>query len=227
MDKEILKKINIFSELNDNEIDKIFSFSSGKTFCKGEMVFFDTEPYQGFYIVTNGSVKVFKISKDGREHILHFIYPYNTFAEVPLFEQIEKIKKEEFTYPANAMALENNTRLILIPSSYFYNFLGKNSDVCLKMLSGLAKKLRHLNRHVDILTQDVPKRLAKILLQNSSNDCIDLKVSKHDLASYIGTIDETLSRTLKKFQDDEIIKVKGKKIIITDKPLLKKLASDS
>ena len=231
MDKSILKNISLFSDLNDEELEKIYSRSDIKKFSKGEMIFFDTEPYQGFYIAVEGSVKIFKISKDGREHILYFIYPFNTFAEVPLLEQYEKIKNDEFTYPANAMALEKDTKLILIRASIFYGILEKNKTMCLKMMSGLAKKLRHLNGYIENITLDVPKRIAKYLLaeQNKyskeSKPQIELSISKHDLAAYLGTIDETLSRALKKFQDDKLIKVEGKKIKINDISALKKIAS--
>ena len=117
MDSSILRNVNLFSELDDEDLDKIYSRAGIRKFSKGEMVFFDTEPYLGFYIVAEGSVKVFKILKDGREHILYFIKPFNTFAEVPLFEQYEKVRNDEFTYPANAMAIEDDTVLILIRSS--------------------------------------------------------------------------------------------------------------
>lgn len=231
MDSSILKNVHLFSDLNEEELDKLYSRCDIKTFNKGEIIFFDTEPYQGFFIVIEGGVKIFKISKDGREHILYFIYPFNTFAEVPLLEQYEKIKKDEFSYPANSMAMEENTKLILIRSSVFYNFVENNSHLCLKMLSSLAKKLRHLNSHIETITQDVPKRLAKYILSehkksaSKQNSLIELSISKHDLASYLGTIDETLSRVLKKFQDEKLIEVKGKKILIKDKQALLKISS--
>ena len=197
------------------------------------MIFFDTEPYLGFYIVLEGSVKIFKILKDGREHIIHFVYPYNTFAEVPLFEQYDKIIKDEFSYPANSMSLEENTRLILIRSSVFYSLLDKNKSICLKIISGLAKKLRYLNKHIESLSTDVPRRLAGYLLElknpkvNSNKTMVvELPISKHDLASYLGTIDETLSRTLKKLQDNGIIEVKGKLIHINNLQALKKMNTD-
>ncbi len=231
MDSSILKNVHLFSDLNEDELDKIYSRCDIRTYNKGEIIFFDTEPYQGFYIVVEGGVKIFKISKDGREHILYFIYPFNIFAEVPLLEQYEKIINDEFSYPANSMAMTDNTKLILIRSSVFYNFVEKNGKVCLKMLSSLAKKLRHLNNHIETITQDVPKRLAKYILSEHNknpikqNSSIELTISKHDLASYLGTIDETLSRVLKKFQDEKLIVVKGKKILIKDKQALVKISS--
>ncbi|MBP9191226.1 MAG: Crp/Fnr family transcriptional regulator [Ignavibacteria bacterium] len=231
MDSSILKNVHLFSDLNEDDLDKIYSRCDIRTYNKGEIIFFDTEPYQGFYIVVEGGVKIFKISKDGREHILYFIYPFNIFAEVPLLEQYEKIINDEFSYPANSMAMTDNTKLILIRSSVFYNFVEKNGKVCLKMLSSLAKKLRHLNNHIETITQDVPKRLAKYILSEHNknpikqNSSIELTISKHDLASYLGTIDETLSRVLKKFQDEKLIVVKGKKILIKDKQALVKISS--
>lgn len=99
------------------------------------------------------------------------------------------------------------------------------------MISGLAKKLRLMNKHIESISLDVPKRLAKYLLEQFNSDTetgkkyIELPISKHDLSSYLGTIDETLSRTFKKFQDEGIIKVSGKKIYITDKKVLQKFAS--
>lgn len=231
MDKNILKNVHLFSDLNEEELEKIYSRSDIKTFGKGEMIFFDTEPYQGFHIVLEGSVKIFKISRDGREIIIHFVYPFNTFAEVPLLEQFEKIKKDEFSYPANAMSLENNTKLVLIRANTFYSLVEKNKIMCLKMMSGLAKRLRHLNGYIESITLDVPKRLAKFILTeqkkilSENKNHIELNISKHDLAAYLGTIDETLSRALKKLQDDNLIEVDGKNIKIKDKAALMKIAT--
>lgn len=231
MDRDILRNVHLFSELSESELEKIYTGCDLKTFGKGEMIFFDTEPYQGFYIVIEGSVKIFKISKDGREHIVHFIHPFNTFAEVPLLEQYEKIRNDEFTYPANAMSLERDTKLILIRAGVFYDIVEKNKTMCLKMMSTLAKRLRHLNGYIENITQDVPKRIARYILTeqikitSENKDQIELPISKHDLAAYLGTIDETLSRALKKFQDDNVIEVDGKYIRVIDKQALVKIAA--
>jgi CRP-like cAMP-binding protein len=52
-----------------------------------------------------------------------------------------------------------------------------------------------------------------------------LKISKYDLASFLGTIIETLSRTFKKLQDENIIQVHGKRIKIIDFKKLRKYAA--
>ena len=98
----------------------------------------------------------------------------------------------------------------------------------MRMIAGFAKRLRYLNNHIENITlKDVAKRVAIYLYEElnktEKENVIKLKISKHDLASYLGTIIETLSRTFKKLQEDGIIEVDGKKIIIKSIEKLKSL----
>jgi CRP/FNR family transcriptional regulator len=228
-----LKKVYIFSGLNDDELERLSKIVRQKTFNKGDIIFFDTEPYLGFYITVTGLVKIYKISKDGKEHILHLISSFNTFAEVPLFENFGEEFEESYRYPANAMALEDDTRVILIPARQFRELLLSDTKICIKMVSGFAKRLRHLNHHIEELTlKDVTKRVAGFILTENKKSkkkpngikAVTLNISKNDLAAYLGTIPETLSRTLKKLQDEEMITVDGKNIEIKDIERLKDAA---
>ncbi len=232
MDNSILKNIFIFSELTGEDLETIGKFSRLKKLGKGDIIFFDTEPYLGFYIVIEGMVKIYKISKDGREHIIHLVDKYNTFAEVPLFENVGEILDKDFRYPANAAAVTDDTEVLLIPHRHFIQLMETNKQLCLRMIAGFAKRLRYLNNHIENITlKDVTKRVA-IYLSDELNknkksglnhNTITLKISKHDLASYLGTIIETLSRTFKRMQDDEIIEVDGKSIKIISEHKLKEL----
>ncbi len=101
------------------------------------------------------------------------------------------------------------------------------------MLAGFAKRMRKLsNKMEEISTKEVSSRLARFILEEiEKNDSIKLKepflrltISKATVASYIGTITETLSRTFKKFQDENIITMNGKKIFVNDLKKLKQIA---
>ena len=203
-----IKKIHLFSDLSEGELGKILSFSQKKKFSKGEILFFDTEPFYGFYCVLEGSVKLYKISSEGREHIVHIMNPYNTFGEVPVFENYEKIFNGTAVYPINAMALEDDTEVLSVSALPFLAFLKESPDVSLKFLSTLSKRLKILNNHIESLTlHDVKRRLAKYIydefekskadridIEKSKNlilkksDSIELNISKYDLASLLGTI---------------------------------------
>lgn len=240
MEISALKNVFIFSELSADELEKIKKFSRVKTYSKGDIIFFDTEPYLGFYVVTEGMVKIYKISKDGREHIIHLVDKYNTCAEVPLFENTGEILDKDFRYPANAMAMAENTEVMLIPARPFIELINNNSQFAMKMIAGFAKRLRHLNHHIESITlKDVSRRVAEFILNEYSArqkstrkertplppESFRLKISKYDLASYLGTIIETLSRTFKKLQDENIIEVNGKVITIKNLSRLKEIAS--
>lgn len=229
MNLNILRKITHFSELNDDELKIIFSFCSIKKFDKNDIIFFETEPFKGFYAVLSGHVKVFKVSPDGKEQIINIFEPFMTFAEVPMFKGI-KSQNESQVYPANASSLENDTELLFIPANEYVNFLKSDIDLCMKMISVLALKNSHLNMMLGNITlKDVSKRLASFLVteaekQNSKDGVINLDISRYDLAAYLGTIQETVSRTFKKLQNDKILSVNGKTIVINDLPALKKLS---
>lgn len=234
-----LKNVFIFSELSEEDLGEISRFSRFKTYNKGDIIFFDTEPYLGFCVVIDGMVKIYKISKDGREHILHLVDKFNTCAEVPLFENSGAVLEKDFRYPANAMAMEDNTEVMLVPARRFIELMNSNPPLAMKMIAGFAKRLRHLNQHIESITlKDVSKRVAEFILNEfiskqkyAANDkslqpnSIRLKISKYDLASYLGTILETLSRTFKRLQDEEIIEVKGRVITIKDLSRLKQTAT--
>jgi CRP/FNR family transcriptional regulator len=239
MDNLVLKNVFIFSELTAGDLEEICRFSRFKTYNKGDMIFFDTEPYLGFCIVIEGMVKIYKISKDGREHIIHLVDKYNTCAEVPLFENSGAVLDKDFRYPANAMAMEDHTEVMLVPAHRFIELINSSPPLAMKMIAGFAKRLRHLNHHIESITlKDVSKRVAEFILNEYSSkqkslrrekslppDSIRLKISKYDLASYLGTILETLSRTFKKLQDEEIIEVHGRIITIKNLSRLKETAS--
>ncbi|MGA8264375.1 MAG: Crp/Fnr family transcriptional regulator, partial [Ignavibacteriaceae bacterium] len=170
-------------------------------------------------------VKVYRISAEAKEYILHLRKPPQPFADVPLFE-------EGGDYPANAQALEDSL-LLFIPKNEFTELIRKNPSIALKMLAGFAKRMRNMtNKMEEISTKEVSNRLARFILDEIaknksiklSEPFLRLTIPKATVATYLGTITETLSRTFKKFQDNNIIVVDGKKIFVKDLRKLKQLA---
>ena len=223
--KSTLRDIPLFSELSIEQLRKISSFSKIKRFTKNEIIFNENNAYVGFYVLLKGTVKVYKISSKGKESVVHIIKPLTAFADIPLFEG--------GNYPVSAEALEESLAL-LIPKEQFLELIHNEPEISLKMLAGFAKRLKSLiNQLEDISSNEVPNRLAKYLLreikisgtENLPEPFIKLSVPKSTVASYIGTITETLSRALKKLQNEKIIRVSGKKIFITDLKKLKNLAN--
>jgi CRP/FNR family transcriptional regulator len=221
---QTLRDIPLFSELSVQQLRLVTSFSKLKKYKKGERIFNEGDLYVGFYILLKGTVKVSKISIKGKESIVHIVKSLNAFADVPMFEG--------GIYPVSAEAIEESLTLF-IPKEKFITLLHDEPNITFKMLAGFAKRMRSLvNQIEDLSSKEVTNRLAKYILieiKNSGTEklpqpFVKLAIPKSAIASYLGTITETFSRTLKKLQDEGIIRVMGKKIFVNDLKRLKDLS---
>jgi CRP/FNR family transcriptional regulator len=218
---KIISKCPLFSSLKDEHIKQIAQLSYVKSFEKGESLFHQDEIANGFYIIFNGIVSIYKISSNGREQIFHKIDNYMPCGEVPTFEG--------GPYPASAMAL-TDIKTLYISRNDFIALAQDDSDILLKMLAILSKRLRHfVNLVSSISLKEVNSRLAEYIIKNakkSQSQSFELKIPKKQLALELGTIPETLSRTFKKLENSGVIKLDKKIIKITDKEKLKEIAKN-
>lgn len=220
-----LKRCPLFSGLEDREIAEIQAISASRRYPKGTVIFSEDEEAKGFFVLISGRVKVFKLSPEGKEQILHIISPGETFAEAALFAGS--------TYPAFAESLAE-TRALYFSKEGFLNLIRGNPQISLNMIASLSHWLRKFVSLVEELSlKDVSARLSKYLLDLSAKssrnsergiEC-ELGISKSQLASQLGTISETLSRALRKLRDGGIIEVEGKKITILQKEALEDISS--
>lgn len=186
---------------------------------KGEIIFHAHEPAEGFYSVAEGKVRIYRSSPTGKEQIIHVFGPGRAFAEVPMFQGGD--------FPASAQALTKST-LLYVPRSGFSRLITEHPDLAMSTIALLATRLRSLVNQVSALSlKEVPARLSSYLLLLKSTqhaDTLELDLPKGQIASYLGTIQETLSRILKKMSDQGIIDVQGKQVIILDEKRLEILA---
>lgn len=215
---EIVTQCHLFGGLTAADVELLATVIRRKTVAKSEVVFEEGQQADGFYLVEAGKVKVYKLSPGGKEHILHIVQPGNSFADAAIFGSGQ--------FPAFAEALTDAT-LIFFPKGPFLDLLHQHSQLSINMIAGLSRYLRQFAMQIEDLTlRDVPARLSRYLLQLSSfvEGRIELPLSKSQLASNLGTTSESLSRTLRKMSDEEILQVKGRSIKILDSNRLTDLA---
>ncbi len=223
MNHQTLNEIPLFEGLSDNQLQDLSSIAITKTFKRGGAIFSENDPGAGFYVVSEGKIKIFKISGDGKEQILHIFGPGEPFGEAPVFEGRR--------FPAHAMALEDSQALYF-PRVAFVDLVKRNPSLALSMLAVLSRRLRRFAALVeDLSLKEVPTRLAAHLIylsENSSGDSeLSLDISKNQLAGLLGTIPETLSRILTKMAKKGLIQIHGPKIKIMDKAGLAELGQGS
>jgi len=206
----ILKQSHLFSGTSEEDRKMLLSISKNRDFSRGELLFEEGQVADGFYVVVSGKVKVFKLSPDGRERILHVIHPGKSFADAAIFD--------DGAFPAFAMSIERSS-LLFFPKDQFLGLLHQQPQLAINMIAGLARFLRNFATQIEDLTfRDVPARLARFLISECGKDSrqINLAVSKAQLASNLGTTSETLSRTLRKLADEGVIAVAGRTINLID-----------
>lgn len=217
--RQLVKNSPLFAGLSDQDLDALMDVARIREHPRGELLFSEGEEAEGFFIVLDGKVKVYKLSPEGKERILHIIHPGGTFAEAAIFG--------EGLYPAYAEPLQAS-KLLFLPKENFLNLLKNNGQMAVNMIAGLSMFLRQFANQIEDLTfKDVPSRLARYLMnlsQDGRKETVLLPISKSQLASNLGTVSETLSRTLRKLSDDDLIRVSGKTFEILDIERLEELA---
>jgi CRP-like cAMP-binding protein len=222
MDKilNIISTIPLFDGLPEDQIVAIKKIAVEKHINKGEIIVSEGDEGEGFFVIAEGRVKVFKVSTEGKEQILHIFGPGQPFGEVPVFSGQR--------FPANAQAIDR-TRVFFFPRASIVNLISANPSLALNMLAIMSKKLRQFAVQIENLSlKEMPARLAYYLLfladEQNKDDLVFLKISKGQLASILGTIPETLSRVFAKLSGQNLINVEGKKITLLNRRGLEDLA---
>lgn len=215
-----ISSIPLFNGLSANQHEALAMITVENLFEKGGHIFSEGEDASGFYVVITGRVKVFKLSSEGREQILHIFGPGELFGEVPVFAGQK--------FPANAEAMEKS-RILFFPRASIISLIEKNPSIALNMLAVLSMRLRRFTSLIDDLSlKEVPGRLAAYLLYTSEkkedSKNLELTITKGQLASLLGTIPETLSRILTRMTGQGLIETDGKLIRIIDREGLEELA---
>jgi len=217
---ELLKKIQLFNGLDEQQLVAMAKIISEQNFKKGENIFAEGDDGVGFYILVEGQVKIYKLSVDGKEQILHIFGPGEPFAEAAVFTGR--------SFPAYADAMQKS-RAFFIPREAFVGLIKANPSLAMNMLGTLSLRLKKFAGMIEALSlKEVPGRLASHLLllsdQQGSNE-FPLNISKTQLASLLGTIPETLSRILNKLSNRGYIESNGPRITIVNREGMEELAS--
>ena len=214
--KEILSMSLLFEGLLSQHLDELSDIVIEKTYSRGETIFFEGDEGNGFYMVGEGKVKIFKLSSSGKEHILHIFGQGEPFGEVPVFHGKP--------FPATAEAIVK-TKTLFFPRTRFTQLVEANPAIALNMLAVLSLRLRRFSTQIESLSlKEVPARLANYLIylseEQGREDEVELEISKGQLASLLGTIPETLSRIFAKMSEEGLIRVSGKVIYLLDRQTL-------
>ncbi|MDD2763006.1 MAG: Crp/Fnr family transcriptional regulator [Opitutaceae bacterium] len=205
-----LRCCQLFSGLSAEDLEAIAAFAVLRRLERGEYLFRQGAPSEGFYVVQRGAINVHRVSPAGKEQVIHVFRLGESFAEAALATPTG--------YPADARAVEPST-VLLIPKRPILALIGRRPDLALRMLGSMSQHLRVVVGMLDDLTlKDVETRLANWLLKHSQGRPGPLRLpgTKRVLAAELGTSSETLSRTFAALRERKIIAVASQTITVHD-----------
>jgi CRP/FNR family transcriptional regulator len=202
-----------FTELHNADLKRLAQSLSERTFEKGQVIFLEEEACQGLYIVRAGSVKIYKVSPEGREQILRYVDAGGSFNEVAVFDGGSN--------PANVAALVPTT-VWIVPRAPIADLIRRRPEVAQAIIQNLGARLRLMIGLVEDLSfRQVTARLAKLLLETAALQ--RHKLSRQQMAARLGTVREVIGRSLKQLESRGLIRVERGRIVIVDRSGLEKI----
>lgn len=213
-----LRSLVYFESLTPDQLDELAARTQTRRFLAGENIFLEGEAAAGLWLIEVGRVKIYKINPDGEEHILHFLGAGNSFNDIAALDG--------GTNPANAAALSDVT-VWLVPSLTLRDLLLSDGQVALRVIRGLAGRVRGLVQQIeDLALYSVTIRLARFLLKQTENPALSGPgVTRAAIAAHLATKPETVSRALRTLEENGTIRFDRHRILITDEALLHTIAA--
>lgn len=208
----LLARIRLFAAFSEEELQAAASLVRRKSYAPGECLFIEGEPCDSMFLLTEGSVRIFKSSASGREILLAQQSAPASIAEIPVFDG--------GPYPASATAVDQ-VSAYLIAKDDFRRLCREHPDLTLKLLAVVGARLRGL---VAVLHQvtfgGVRQRLARTLLdfeQQSGGSPFRMPETHQELAGRLGTVREVISRNLSRFQSQGFIRIDNRQVWVDDR----------
>ena len=212
----LLQSVSIFWDLNEDELGHIADKMVAKHFENGNYIFLEDSEGEQCFFVLEGSVKVTRLSKDGREVILAMLNEGEFFGEMSLLDGESR--------SANVIALEK-TKVLTLDRNDFIAVVNDYPQIAVQLLKELARRLRKSDRQIASLSlSDAEKRIALCIIRFADEQGViqNGKVSipktpiQQDIANMAGTSRETVSRALGLLDKEDLIERNGRELIILD-----------
>ena len=216
---DFLATVPLFSGLDRGEVQQFADLSREKTFPKGSVILFENDPGDSLYVIRSGRCKVVLIGEDGREVILGVLGEGDHFGELSLIDELPR--------SAHVIAMDDST-LIVLRREDFRRRVESSPAVAWSLLTELSRRLRRADEKIGgLVLLDVPGRIARLLLdlaEEAGSNTIEKPLTHQTIAHMIGASRETVSRTMRDFQNQGWINVERRRIALADRAALKRCA---
>ncbi len=216
MTSDFLSTVSIFSDLNQETLERVKNITTERKYPKGSMIILEEEYGDKLFIVKEGTVKITRVNDEGKEVILALLGSSEIFGEMAILDGESR--------SANVLAQEN-CNLIVISSGDFIEILKDNFKVSFALMSELAKKIRKSDLQIEALSLSDAEHRIGVSILSLAEDMGVIRNGKvtiqnlpfqQDIANMAGTSRETVSRVMKTFEDRNLILKEGHTVVIPD-----------
>src|SRR5688500_16325220 len=216
---DFLATVPLFSGLPPEELQQFAAITREKTYPRSSVILFEDDPGDSLFVIREGRVKVVLVGEDGREIILGVLGVGEHFGELSLIDDQPR--------SAHVIAMEDSTLLVLRRDDCRRSVETSPPAAC-TLLSGHSRRRRRADGKIGgLVLLDMPGRIARTLLdmaEEGGSETIERPLTHQTISQMIGASRETVSRSMREFQDQGWIGVERRKIRVADREGLKRRA---
>lgn len=217
---DALRRVLFLKTLPEPALAEIATAGKQIKLDRGEVLFREHDPTRGLIVVLTGEIKLFKVDPRGRELILGRDGPGDSVAELPLFDG--------GNYPVSAEAMEDSTTVFIVPRDRFQQLMASYPEIARQSTRMLAVRMRRLLHMLEAQAlHSVRARLAAYLLTvGKGQDSFRLEQTNEEIGAEIGTVRDVVSRTMRGLQDEGLLRIEGRTVIIVNRAVMKRVAAN-
>jgi CRP/FNR family transcriptional regulator len=205
-----LRRVYAFGGLSNEVLARIARVTVKRLYAPGEIILLEGEPCEEAYFITEGQVRIYRLSVEGREQVLLQLEAGQVFNLVPWFQGYD-------TCRATAEAVSSVTLYTIAYKRFEYQ-LKTHPDLALSILRDFAGRLAHLTDLVaDLSLRTVRGRLVRFLLEHAEEDKVTRGWTQQEIATHVGTVRDIVGRTLRALADDGLVRIERQRIILLDR----------
>jgi CRP/FNR family transcriptional regulator len=215
-----LRRTFLFGELDESELCALAERAIERRLTRDEILFVAGDQAAGMFVIAEGSLRAFREGVDGREQVIHVERVGATIAELPVFD--------DKPYPST-VAAEEDSLVLFIDKRDVKSLCLRHPEIALAALKLLAERLRKCAALVEALSlREVDQRLARWLLSEARSRGqrinarleLTLVLTNQQIAARIGSVREVVSRAFTRLQQNQLIAIEGRRVLIGDEEQL-------
>lgn len=221
--KAALGRVAIFQSLEARDIDLILARASVRRIGRGQPILRRGDPNGGMVVILAGRVRISVVSEDGKEVTLSVLGAGEVVGEMSLLDG----------EPRSAdVTAQEDCSLLTIERGQFLSLLRSDSELCLRLLSFLSRRLRRANAALeDMALLDLPTRLGRLLSRLAADygvpvragTRIEVKLSQKDLSTLVGASREKVNRQIRIWEEAGVLAKDSGRMVIADAQALPSL----